>query len=82
MFFCILGALLCGQSANMVIPGKLAYAQPSPPYSVWAYAAYYSVPILDTQRITIPEYANPLPPVVVPFTGQPGVIVIAPGRRS
>jgi hypothetical protein len=79
--FCILGMiLLCGQPAGSHIPGKLAYAPSSSGYSAWTYAAYYSVPILDTQRLAIPAYANPFPPTVIPSIDQPGVIAPTVGR--
>jgi hypothetical protein len=43
MIACIVGAILCSQSAAIQIDGPLAYAR-SQPGVAWNYAAYYAVP--------------------------------------
>jgi hypothetical protein len=51
MWFCIVGALMCGDPGTFQIPGPLSYAPRLGIYSAaWNYAAYYGVPILDAQR--------------------------------
>jgi hypothetical protein len=71
MWFCILGALACGTSATLHIRGPVGYAPSDGTNYAWNYAAYYSVPIQNGQRLTIPAYANPAP-IVILSTDRPG----------
>ena len=46
MWHCIAGILLCGSSANIVVPGPLGYAPPAMTGASWAYATM-TAPILS-----------------------------------